>query len=193
MFLGIVVSFLRVDPAAPPPAEPAGNPLMRHQDCAPLVLLSWHIYITRSTSTYIAKTVNSNLMTTSCITDQRNHAVIRWGALSTADNWSTIDTRIMSRIVVRLFAVVSKHTASSSARRTPVFVRSLSSSQGGVPLFFFDTSHYAASLWLLHVHNAEILPQIIESNQLEWTCNYQRIFNSPYLNYVISILGKRIC
>lgn len=121
---------------------------MRHQDCAPLVLLSWHIYITRSTSTYIAETVNSSLMTTSCITDRCNHALIRWGALGTADNWSTLDTRIMSRIVFRLFAVASKHTAWRSAGRTPVFVRLLSSSQGGVPLFFFDTSLYAASLWL---------------------------------------------
>lgn len=126
-------------------------------------------------------------MTTSCITDQRNHALNRWGALGTADNWSTLDTRNMSRIVFRLFAVASKHTASRSAGRTPGFVRSLSSSQGGVPLFFFDTSLYAASLWLLHVHNAEIFPQIIESNQLQWTCNYQRSFNNPselcYFNF----------
>lgn len=39
MFLGIVVSYVLI-PAAPPPAEPAVNPLMRHQDCVPLVLLS---------------------------------------------------------------------------------------------------------------------------------------------------------
>lgn len=72
----------------------------------------------------------------------------------------------MSRIVFRLFAVASKHTASRSAGRAPVFVRSLSSSQGGVSLFFPDTL-YDAPLRLLHVHNAEIFSQIIENNQLE--------------------------
>ncbi|TNM96211.1 methionine-R-sulfoxide reductase B2, mitochondrial [Takifugu rubripes] len=44
----------------------------------------------------------------------------------------------MSRIVFRLFAVASKHTASRSAGRTPRFVRSLSSSQGKYSLTRYD-------------------------------------------------------
>lgn len=142
---------------------------MSHHDCAPLLLLSI-IYLTDNNSTYIAETAISDLMTTSCVTAQRNHALDRWGALGCADNRSALETRIMSRIVARLFALASQHTASRSAfvaRRSPRFIRSLSSSQGGVPRFFFDTSICAASFWLLHLHHAEMLPQIIENKPSE--------------------------
>lgn len=81
------------------------------------------------------------------ITDQRDHAFNCRGALSSADKRTTLDTRNMSRIVARLFAVACQHTTSRSvvvAGRTPVFIRSLSSSQGKGSIFFFDRSLRAA-------------------------------------------------
>lgn len=117
------------------------------------------------------------------ITDQRDHALNCWSALSSADNRTTLETRNMSRIVARLFTVACQHSTSRSAvaaGRTPAFIRSLSSSQGKGSVFCFDRSLHAAVS--LNPESAQCyhVPPIIEYRN-----HFQNIHLNPWaIGYV---------